>query len=1152
MKMMIQFFLKMSWKPHLFTICCFFNLYSFSQQQGNDIVPVTNKRLAVFMIDFPDTDAVTKSTFPTPNRVKDSITSSYMTSYFDDISYGQFSYTADVFGYFTHQNSFVNPQGTWQEFSDISSINSINVPNFNHNNYDIFVLISVSEKGLAGARQSTGDILINGAPISKKVVFVPISMPHVNYPGVGQGNFVLGGQFYKAFKHEFIHGMRHAGQGSIQHAYSNTNGSSYDYEPEVSDNHYVGNPQFNFSHDDYGHNFCVMGSGANATSLNGCYRDMLGWTNSSNRHSFKGYGEYQATIYPINTENHKTIVEIRIPYDYSFSTAHKNKGYFLELRSNNDPWDAGLNDPEYFENTKGIMVVKTDGGSTQLLDMSPSPNIMVTYSGGQQQRYADKRDVVLKPGMVYDNKDITLSNVVSNPDGSYTVTVRIKENPNFVVTPNSANTVNSWIQAVSIENTQESHLEFSETTGNNNGYYEHNSPLTVKESAQHNLTLTPGFSGSQMNLFYKVLIDYDGDGYYYGSGEEVLSGTMSGGNPLQTSFTTPTGFTFGDAWMRVIVQETPISGHTLNGLGEVEDIKISKPEPLGIPSPWSWGASYLSKVQVDLDGSTIMENASAYNTYTDYTGNPSLLTMAYLGDDLEISISTSKQVFYDNSYLNNYVRVWIDWNQNGVLEDAEKVIEGITDNTGKISGNAVIPQNAILGGTVMRVSMGVQHYMEPIGNAVGYGDYEDYSIIVQEEEYCQPSPNATAAWLNFMAITDPGGQQSALVNQSGNNNGYADFTSTASLSNFSFSSGGLYNVYLTPGFPTAATSMQRQSIWIDLNNDGDFDDTDELIVAMSSHSMATASIMIPYNAYSGPTRMRVILSDTYVTDPCNVTNGEVEDYTVTIVKPSYCEYENASPNSSSAWLDFMAIVDQGGQQPALVNQSGNNNGYADFTSTNSLSNFSFISGGSYNLYLTPAFPTSTSSMQRMSVWVDLNYDGDFDDANELIVALSATSMATASFYFPASIYKGPTRMRVIASDAYVTDPCSAAIGEVEDYTVTIQQTSTNMILPHNAPTEVDRENYFSSIEPKSFNMALFPNPTKEISHLHFYSEAAQNRSVLRLIDLSSGRIVLERPLEENEVEKGELMINFEQFASGAYMVDLSNDIHQEFIRVVVP
>ena len=70
-------------------------------------------------------------------------------------------------------------------------------------------------------------------------------------------------------------------------------------------------------------------------------------------------------------------------------------------------------------------------------------------------------------------------------------------------------------------------------------------------------------------------------------------------------------------------------------------------------------------------------------------------------------------------------------------------------------------------------------------------------------------------------------------------------------------------------------------VWIDFNQDGDFDDSNELVVSdRTSASTLDSSIDVPATA-SGKTRMRVALSYRSIDGACDtISYGEVEDYSV--------------------------------------------------------------------------------------------------------------------------------------------------------------------------------------------------------------------------------------------------------------------------------
>ena len=66
-------------------------------------------------------------------------------------------------------------------------------------------------------------------------------------------------------------------------------------------------------------------------------------------------------------------------------------------------------------------------------------------------------------------------------------------------------------------------------------------------------------------------------------------------------------------------------------------------------------------------------------------------------------------------------------------------------------------------------------------------------------------------------------------NQSGSNGGFGDFTNSSIV----LFKDSIYNLYLEPGFSSTPYD-EFFSVWIDLNQDTDFDDLDENIFVSSN------------------------------------------------------------------------------------------------------------------------------------------------------------------------------------------------------------------------------------------------------------------------------------------------------------------------------
>ena len=126
--------------------------------------------------------------------------------------------------------------------------------------------------------------------------------------------------------------------------------------------------------------------------------------------------------------------------------------------------------------------------------------------------------------------------------------------------------------------------------------------------------------------------------------------------------------------------------------------------------------------------------------------------------------------------------------------------------------------------------------------------------------------------------------------ETGNNGGYAFFEDFDIV----LERGAGYYTILTPGF-TDEPFSEFFKLWIDLNQDGEFSDSDELLLSSEEGSSdpVEGEVLIPDSAELGSTRMRVsmkFVGGPFIPDnieACeNYTWGETEDYCVTINLPT--------------------------------------------------------------------------------------------------------------------------------------------------------------------------------------------------------------------------------------------------------------------------
>ncbi|MCY7352893.1 MAG: GEVED domain-containing protein [Cytophagaceae bacterium] len=159
-------------------------------------------------------------------------------------------------------------------------------------------------------------------------------------------------------------------------------------------------------------------------------------------------------------------------------------------------------------------------------------------------------------------------------------------------------------------------------------------------------------------------------------------------------------------------------------------------------------------------------------------------------------------------------------------------------------------------------------------------------------DYCQPAyfeGCASAMGLNTFAI------EGTSLNNSGSgcsSNGFANYTTQGNNLTATLAGGQTYtfqarSIHADNG--SAYNDQQHLSIWIDVNHDGNFTPDERVYSSTNSGSSMSAVLraqfVIPANAQTGPTRMRVRTRDLFEEkdDPCwQYFYGETEDYTVNI------------------------------------------------------------------------------------------------------------------------------------------------------------------------------------------------------------------------------------------------------------------------------
>ncbi|MGS2725624.1 M14 family zinc carboxypeptidase [Psychroserpens sp. BH13MA-6] len=170
-----------------------------------------------------------------------------------------------------------------------------------------------------------------------------------------------------------------------------------------------------------------------------------------------------------------------------------------------------------------------------------------------------------------------------------------------------------------------------------------------------------------------------------------------------------------------------------------------------------------------------------------------------------------------------------------------------------------------------------------------YSDIVSFTTLDIVLTYCDSqSNNATEEYIENV-------QLNTINNTSGSQN-YSDFTSISTI----LAEGQTYNISVT-GVWTGTVYNESYSVWIDYNNDGDFEDAGEQVFTQGNTQASPigGSFTVPFGTSRETTRMRVSMKYNALPGPCETFDfGEVEDYSITLVGSNDLIY------TSSAWSPY--------------------------------------------------------------------------------------------------------------------------------------------------------------------------------------------------------------------------------------------------------
>lgn len=163
------------------------------------------------------------------------------------------------------------------------------------------------------------------------------------------------------------------------------------------------------------------------------------------------------------------------------------------------------------------------------------------------------------------------------------------------------------------------------------------------------------------------------------------------------------------------------------------------------------------------------------------------------------------------------------------------------------------------------------------GDASDISETYKFMYTVKPFQLCTPTvQNGTSDYINLFEVDNASGN---IYSNASGNDGYTSYSNTPIQ--MIIGEDYTFNVRLQGAF-----ADDDAGIWIDFNQDAEFDASETVIMSDYLGSISTGTIQVPVNANTdGTITMRVRNSFFEAPDPCNFDAGEVEDYIVQIIDP---------------------------------------------------------------------------------------------------------------------------------------------------------------------------------------------------------------------------------------------------------------------------
>ena len=270
----------------------------------------------------------------------------------------------------------------------------------------------------------------------------------------------------------------------------------------------------------------------------------------------------------------------------------------------------------------------------------------------------------------------------------------------------------------------------------------------------------------------------------------------------------------------------------------------------------------------------------------------------------EVQYQLSLLPGFTNQNFQEYWRIWVDLNQNGVFEQSTEMLYDSGQSSAYTTfGNLEIPPTALNGTTRLRVAMKYNN-APTLCSDYSYGEIEDYLINIVS---CQPSITESSTEEQILNFGLGG-----FSNYSGDDSGQTDYRpmGTALIKGETYH----WNVEIK----NPLNNFLYLRAWIDSDQNGSLDSNECIIDETTNLSSLIGTLILDASLPSGKSDLLIALSTAPITDVCNSVT-EVEWYELWIM--------DTLPD-----VDTDGIVNWSDNCPSSFNPTqsdSNNNGIGD-------------------------------------------------------------------------------------------------------------------------------------------------------------------------------------------------------------------------------